>query len=433
MDKPIKATDRIDLAATTKTPSKTSERRHNTMWMLSFYGTAIGAGTLFLPIEAGVHGLIPLLLMALLSLPMTYFSHRALCRLILSSSHKSSDITDVVKEYFGHRSGTVLTFLYCFAIFPILLMYSVGMTNTIESFIANQTSLNTPPRALLAFILISGLSFIIRFGQESVLRVMGYLVYPFVATLIFLSLYLIPFWNGAILYESSLRIASSPNLFVSMWLIIPVIVFSFNFSPIISSFAVSQKQRYKSNAEIKSSKLLKYSSIMMVLTVMFFVFSCVLSLSQSDLAAAKTQNISILSYLANHLDNPVVTYFGPMIALIAITKSFLGHYLGAKEGLIGLSTAISKSKATTITSPKGIALIELFMLTVCWFTATINPNILKMIETISGPAVTIILFLLPMYAIARVPAMRKYRSFFSDVFISITGLVAVSAIVLWCL
>lgn len=35
--------------------------------------------------------------------------------------------------------------------------------------------------------------------------------------------------------------------------------------------------------------------IMMVLTVMFFVFSCVLSLSPADTAAAK-QNISILSY-----------------------------------------------------------------------------------------------------------------------------------------
>ncbi len=40
---------------------------------------------------------------------------------------------------------------------------------------------------------------------------------------------------------------------------------------------------------------------MMVLTVMFFVFSCVLSLTPADLAAAKEQNISILSYLANHL------------------------------------------------------------------------------------------------------------------------------------
>lgn len=62
---------------------------------------------------------------------------------------------------------------------------------------------------------------------------------------------------------------------------------------------------------------------MMVLTVMFFVFSCVLSLSPADLAAAKEQNISILSYLANHFNAPLIAWMAPIIAMIAITKSFL--------------------------------------------------------------------------------------------------------------
>ncbi|STQ09577.1 serine transporter [Enterobacter cloacae] len=58
------------------------------------------------------------------------------------------------------------------------------------------------------------------------------------------------------------------------------------------------------------------------------VFSCVLSLSPADLAAAKEQNISILSYLANHFNAPIIAWMAPIIAIIAITKSFLGHYLG---------------------------------------------------------------------------------------------------------
>ena len=58
-----------------------------------------------------------------------------------------------------------------------------------------------------------------------------------------------------------------------------------------------------------------------------------LSLSPQDLLQAKQQNISILSYLANHFKTPVIACFAPIIAFIAISKSFLGHYLGAKEGL----------------------------------------------------------------------------------------------------
>jgi serine transporter len=57
---------------------------------------------------------------------------------------------------------------------------------------------------------------------------------------------------------------------------------------------------------------------MMVLTVMFFVFSCVLSLSPENLAEAKAQNISILSYLANHFNAPVIAWMAPIIAMIAL-------------------------------------------------------------------------------------------------------------------
>jgi serine transporter len=49
-----------------------------------------------------------------------------------------------------------------------------------------------------------------------------------------------------------------------------------------------------------------------------------------------------------------------------------------------------------------------FMLVVCWAVATLNPSILGMIETLGGPVIAAILFLMPMYAIRRVPAMRQH-------------------------
>ena len=56
----------------------------------------------------------------------------------------------------------------------------------------------------------------------------------------------------------------------------------------------------------------------------------------SQLAEAKAQNLSILSYLANHFSNPTIAFAAPLIAFVAISKSFLGHYIGASEGLKGL-------------------------------------------------------------------------------------------------
>ena len=70
-----------------------------------------------------------------------------------------------------------------------------------------------------------------------------------------------------------------------------------------------------------------------------------------------------------------------------------------------------------------------FMLVVCWLVATLNPSILGMIETLGGPIIASILFLMPMYAIRKVPAMAKYRGQASNVFVTAVGLVAITALV----
>jgi serine transporter len=403
--------------------------KEDTVWMLSLYGTAIGAGVLFLPIDAGLNGIWPLIIMALLAFPMTYFSHRALCRFVLSGSEAHNDITEVVEEHFGSFAGRMLTALYFFAIYPILLMYSVAITNTTESFLINQMGLNPPPRALLSIVLILALMAIVRLGQEVIVKSMSVLVYPFATILFLLSLYLIPHWNNTILqYNNSLQSHGGHGFLMTVWLIIPVMVFSFNHSPIISSFAVSQKKQYGHQADLRSANIMKYSHVLMVFSVMFFVFSCVFSLSPQDLMQAKQQNISILSYLANHFHTPIIAYIAPLIAFIAISKSFLGHYLGAKEGLSSIIIKSFTSSAKTINKHSLQRIIELFMIITCWVVATINPNILKMIETLGGPVIAVLLFIMPMYAIARVPAMKKYSNHVSNVFITVIGMISISAI-----
>ena len=106
-----------DLVTTTTTTIQVlKERKQDNVWMLSLYGTAIGAGTLFLPIEAGLNGIWSLIIMAILAFPMTYFSHQALCRFVLSGSSAQNNITEVVDEHFGPFAGKLLTLLYFFAI-----------------------------------------------------------------------------------------------------------------------------------------------------------------------------------------------------------------------------------------------------------------------------------------------------------------------------
>jgi len=154
----------------------------------------------------------------------------------------------------------------------------------------------------------------------------------------------------------------------------------------------------------------------------------VLSLSPADLQAAKDQNITILSYLANHFNVPMIAWMGPIVAMVAITKSFLGHYLGAREGFNGMVVKSLRSRGKTVTPQRLNRLTTAFMLLTTWLVATLNPSILGMIETLGGPIIAMILFLMPMYAIQKVPAMRQYSGKISNVFVVIVGVLAISSI-----
>lgn len=50
-------------------------------------------------------------------------------------------------------------------------------------------------------------------------------------------------------------------------------------------------------------------------------------------------------------------------------------------------------------------------------------------RNLGGPIIAMLLFLMPMYAIRKVPAMRKYSGHISNVFVVVMGLIAISAIV----
>ena len=416
----------IDLCKESKLPKW---RKSDTLWMLSLYGTAIGAGVLFLPINAGVGGLIPLLVMLVLAFPMTFFAHQALCRFVLSGKSRDGDITVVVEEAFGRTAGNWITVLYFFAIYPILLVYSVGITNTVDSFMVHQLGMESLPRALLSFVLVAFLMSIVHFGEELIVKVMSILVFPFIAVLMILALFLIPEWNGEIFTNLSFGSSDGEqSILMTLWLVIPVMVFAFNHSPIISSLAVAKRKEYGNvYAEPKCTRIIAASNIMMVVTVMFFVFSCALCLSPAELLDAKAQNISTLSYLANRFNSPVIEYIGPPIAFIAMAKSFLGHYLGGKEGFNGVVNKFLRSRNKTISENKLDKLAIAFMFVTAWGVATLNPSILGLIESLGGPILAVLLFLMPMYAIHKLPVLAKYKGRLSNVFIVVMGLVAISA------
>ena len=57
---------------------------------------------------------------------------------LLIFRQSSDNITSTVREHFGNKAGHWLTWAYCFSIYPILLMYSIGMTNVVIDYVEKQ-------------------------------------------------------------------------------------------------------------------------------------------------------------------------------------------------------------------------------------------------------------------------------------------------------
>jgi len=418
----------VSIAEKSNPVSKLKWEKSDSVWTMGLYATAVGAGTLFLPITVGSNSPVILLFILLLAFPLSYYSHRALSRFVLSSSHKEGDITHVVEEHFGARAGKLLMLVYLTAFYPIILVYSISITNAIQSFVVHQLGDAEIPRGLLVLGVMLGLHLVLLAGKQIVVSAISVLALPMVAFLLGLSIYLLPQWSLSYFSESQAVDWRDPAFWKSLWLIVPVMVFSFSHAPIISSFSAAQKKRCQESADLRAKRIIKCSSLLICGSVLFFVVSCVMSLSQAEMAQARIDNISVLSALANKFSNPLIAYVGPLIAILAMSKSFLGTSMGVSEGTVSMVSGACQGLGLSLRETTIARVSSVILFVVTGVITYLNPNVLEIIEKVSGPLIAVILFLLPACSIYRLPALKRYRGA-STLFVLVIGLLAISALI----
>ena len=123
-------------------------------------------------------------------------------------------------------------------------------------------------------------------------------------------------------------------------------------------------------------------------------------------------------------------YGASIIALVAIFKSFFGHYLGTLEGLNGLILKFGyKGDKKKVSVGKLNTISMIFIMGSTWVVAYANPNILDLIEAMGAPIIASLLCLLPMYAIRKAPALAKYKGRTENIFVTAVGLLTILNIV----
>ncbi|WP_433639059.1 amino acid permease [Kluyvera georgiana] len=402
--------------------------KDETLWSFALYGTAVGAGTLFLPIQLGAAGAVVLFITALVAWPLTYWPHRALCQFILSANTPASvGITGAVTHYYGKKIGSLITALYFIAFFVVVLIYAVAITNSLAEQISRYTPVDLPLRALISLGVVLLLNLIFLTGRQTTIRVMGMLVFPLIAYFLFLSIYLTGSWQPSLL---TTQMEVNKQTLHQVWLSIPVMVFAFSHTPIISTFAIDRREKYGEQAMGKCKKIMKVAYLVICLSVLFFVFSCLLSIPPSYITTAKEEGVTILSALSMMPNSPGwLSISGIIVAVVAMSKSFLGTYFGVIEGASEMVKAslnqVGVRKSRSFNRGLSILLVSAVTFIVC----CINPNAISMIYAISGPLIAMILFIMPTLSTYLLPALKPYRSIGSLITL-IVGLMCVSVMFL---
>jgi len=398
--------------------------KHDVEWMLTLFGTAVGAGILFLPIQAGLGGIWPMIVVTLIIFPLTYLSHRGITR-IVASNEVAKDITGVVEQDLGKNVGFAVSVLYFLSIVTICVGYATGVTNLVESFLENQLGIMAFPRPLLCLVLLLLLTSVVA-GEKALITVTSLMVYPLIVILFGLSLYMLPEWNLSVFDQPFI----AQDVLRHVLLTFPLLVFAMNFSPICSAFGLSYREKCATPQEAvqRTDRIIFWNCLLLLIFVMFFVFSMVLSSTPEVIAAAKAENIDILTMLSLTYEHPFMRYFIPLIAFFAIASSYFGHFLGTREGLNSIVRyLVTRKDVQNETRP----LLHLnkyttsFLIFMLWLLAVYNPSILNMIGMLSAPVIALYCYIMPVIMMRRIPRLSIYRSPFSGA-IFVMGLVAIS-------
>lgn len=398
-------------------------------WAITLFGTAVGAGILFLPIDAGSFGILPLIFISLLALPMVFMSHRTYSRIVSASPVKGLDVLQVVTALSGRTRGLMTGLMYWLSIYPIVLIYGVSITNTMDSFLVNQLGGPQLPRWVLAALCVGVLTGAYAMGKKATLAFANILVYPLIIALAAVSIYLIPQWDLA----SFRSYQSDTPTWQALLLILPVFVFSFSHMPAISQAALDAQKRFDGDEKATEklvSKIEAISAIMLVGFTMFFVWSCSLALGADGMDAAREANIPVLSYLANETHAPFLAVLSPIVALCAIASSYFGHVMGAEEGTTYLVRAVAPEFANRI-SPKAMRWgIYVFVFVTTVAAAVINPSILDLISVVGGVFITFLVYIVPMLLFRNAKAFRRFANKPETIFVFVLGVI-IMGVAIW--
>ncbi len=373
--------------------------RKDLEWVFVLFGTAIGAGILFLPIQAAISGIIPLIIVSIIVVPIIYIAEKNIGKILLDEE-KDYNILQIFDSKFNKPLAIISNIIYFLTCFTVIIAYAVSLPhefgNALVVYNVTETNLSQVPwfSFLVLFVPIA----VMITSRKLMLSLMSFIIYPLIISLLIISCSLIPYWNIGNLDIKSITLKSILDGFL---MVFPILIFSMNFSQAISQMSIYYKLNTNSQSTIKKkiNRNIFLGTLAIAFFTLFFIYSCVLAVDSASIADAAKENISAVAVISSKFKIGFIHYLGPIIAVAAILSSFLGVFLGTlesfNEGLrqfIGILKPGTHKKLTrhhlNITS-------SIIIFVILWGIAVFNLKIILILGTLTAPCIAALIFLLP--------------------------------------
>ncbi len=366
-------------------------------WVLALFGTAVGAGILFLPIQVGQSGFWVLLLVAVLIYPTIYLGH-CFYGLIPDRAVKEADYVTAVGPWLPGWAGLLLHLLFISWLLILLIAYSISLTNDLGVFLNTQQwlTLTQGHRVWLSFSILSVLMLLLRFARPMLVRILGGLTLFLIGLLCLVSLALIPHWDWQIAHKA-LAIPTPVDLLKQFLLLFPLLALSFMFFPLLSSLVQNLRHCIPDplRRQVRLHKIIGMAVLLLMTFLLLFVVSFMLAISKTHFLAAAQENISALALLGNLYRGSWLGDLGPAISTTALLTSFLGIFIGYRESVLPLLCRWKRD------DDGGNAVLRyenvLYCLTfvVLWGMAVANVPVMKILGDVAAPLGAVFLLIVP--------------------------------------
>ena len=371
-------------------------KRKNRAWVTAYFGCALGAGILFIPVQAGQAGIYESIVTMLLSFIVMYLAQKYFT-IILNRAKTNRGFDKSIEEYLGAKWSLVISILYILIMYAAMVAYATAINASIPELLDRygfaDASLSRNP--LFTLILIVCFTIFPMISERFLLAVMERISQALFVLLVITGLMFIPYWNLEMFSHVELNWYIILKNFL---LCFPIFLYATIYYPTISPLVTDYKTTFPelSVGEREKNVVLvtKRASILLGVFVMFFTISAVLALTPGSLERAIQQNTSTLAVIGFGEQN-VSTYLHVfrIVGFLTLISALTTSYYGSVLGIVDITKGLFPEKYSRLVEN----LTNISMALILYIIVILNIKVLDVIGIVETPIAGFIVFIIPIF------------------------------------